>query len=33
MEPYYLGDTDWKRNPGGSFGFSDDGLQFRELIY
>ena len=33
MEPYYLGDTDWKRNPGGSFGFTDDGLQFRELIY
>lgn len=31
--PNYVGDTDWKRQAGGSFGFTKDGLQFRELVY
>lgn len=31
--PNYVGNTDWKRQAGGSFGFTKDGLQFRELIY
>jgi hypothetical protein len=31
--PTYLGDTDWKRQAGGSFGFTKDGLQFRDLVY
>lgn len=32
-QPTYLGDTDWKRQAGGSFGFTKEGLQFREIIY
>lgn len=31
--PNYVGDTDWQRQPGGSFGYTQDGLQFREIIY
>ena len=31
--PNYVGDTDWKRQAGGSFGFTKDGLQFREIVY
>lgn len=31
--PNYVGDTDWKRQAGGSFGFTKDGLQFRELVF
>ena len=31
--PNYVGDTDWQRQPGGSFGYTQDGLQFREIVY
>tara|TARA_R110000824_G_scaffold221993_2_gene409137 strand:- start:1398 stop:2108 length:711 start_codon:yes stop_codon:yes gene_type:complete len=31
--PNYVGETDWQRQPGGSFGYTQDGLQFREIVY
>lgn len=31
--PNYVGDTNWRRQSGGSFGFNSNGLQFREIVY